>query len=131
MRRIQFVSDGWHPTARRVAVGADHGGFELKGHVIAELQALGIEACDVGTHSTAACDYPDFALAVARAVSEGRVDLGVMIDGVGIGSAMAANRVPGVLAANCWDERTARSAREHNYANVLTLGAAHLDARTL
>ncbi len=115
------------PGARpRVAIGSDHGGFALKRDVAAWLAELGYEALDVGTHDEAACDYPKFARAVAEAVAEKRCVLGVVIDGAGIGSAMAANKVPGVLAANCWDERTARNAREHNLANVLTLGAGGL-----
>jgi len=127
-RGIRLVAEGRHPGARRVAVGCDHGGRELKAHVLTSLRELGVEARDLGTHDDAACDYPDFAAAVAHAVADGRADLGVVIDGAGIGSAMAANKIPGVLAANCWDERTARNAREHNHANVLTLGAGHLDA---
>ena len=127
-RGVRLVSAGWRPNARRVAVGCDHGGRALKAHVLATLQELGVEARDLGTHDDAACDYPDYAAAVAREVAEGRADLGVVIDGAGIGSAMAANKVRGVLAANCWDERTARNAREHNHANVLTLGAGHLGA---
>ena len=126
-RGIRLVPEGWRPGARRVAVGCDHGGRDLKAHVQATLRELGVEVLDLGTHDDAACDYPDFAAAVAGAVADGRADLGVVIDGAGIGSAMAANKVAGVLAANCWDERTARNAREHNHANVLTLGAGHLD----
>ncbi len=127
-RGVRLVPEGWQPGARRVAVGSDHGGRVLKEEVLTTLRELGVEAVDLGTHGDAACDYPDFAAAVAGAVAEGRADLGVVIDGAGIGSAMAANKVEGVLAANCWDERTARNAREHNHANVLTLGAGHLDA---
>jgi len=127
-RGVRFVSEGWRPSARRVAVGCDHGGRALKAHVLESLRELGVEARDLGTHDDAACDYPEYAAAVAQEVAEGRADLGVVIDGAGIGSAMAANKVRGVLAANCWDERTARNAREHNHANVLALGAGHLDA---
>lgn len=129
-RGVRLVTEGWRPGARRVAVGCDHGGRDLKAHVSTTLRELGVEVLDLGTHDDAACDYPDFAAAVAGAVAEGRADLGVVIDGAGIGSAMAANKVTGVLAANCWDERTARNAREHNHANVLTLGAGHLDGST-
>lgn len=126
-RGIELVSRKWQASARRVAVGADHGGFTLKASVIETLAELGVEARDMGTHSAAAVDYPDYAEAVAREVAEGRASLGIVVDGAGIGSAMAANKVPGVLAANCWDERTAKNAREHNHANVLTLGSGHLD----
>lgn len=107
---------------RILALGADHGGFEVKEALKASLKAEGYDVRDFGTFSTEAVDYPDFAHAVARAVAEGACDLGILIDGAGIGSCMAANKVPGVRAALCYDEATARNSREHNYANVLTLG---------
>ncbi len=106
----------------RIAVGADHGGFALKVAVLGWLRELGHTPLDLGTHDENAVDYPDFAQAVAEAVVEGRCDLGVCVDGAGIGSAMAANKVPGVRAACCTSEVLARNAREHNLANVLTLG---------
>lgn len=112
---------------RTVAVGSDHGGFSLKGEVLGFLADLGYPARDMGTCSDDPCDYPDFAAAVAREVSEGRAQLGIVIDGAGIGSAMAAGKVPGVLAANCWNKASAINARTHNHANLLTLGAGHLD----
>lgn len=111
----------------RVAVGADHGGFALKKAVLAWLRELGHGAVDLGTHDEHPVDYPDFARAVAEAVAEGRCDLGVCVDGAGIGSAIAANKVPGVRAACCVNEAMARNAREHNLANVLTLGGRLLD----
>lgn len=107
---------------RRVALGADHGGFEMKEELKRLLADLGHEVQDFGCHSTDAVDYPDYAHTVARAVAKGACDLGIMIDGAGIGSCMAANKVPGVRAAMCYDEATARNSREHNGANVLTLG---------
>jgi len=107
----------------RVAVGADHAGFALKGDVLVWLRELGHRPLDLGTHDQNVVDYPDVAQAVAAAVAEGRADAGVMIDGAGIGSAMAANKVPGIRAANCHEPAMAKNAREHNYANVLTLGA--------
>ena len=110
-----------------VAVGCDHGGFDLKQDVIASLGELGYRPLDMGTRDKRAVDYPDFARAVAEAVADGRAVAGVCIDGAGLGSAMTAGKVPGVLAANCWDVRTAANAREHNHANVLCLGAGHLD----
>ena len=126
-RGIRFVSPGQSALRAsdrlRVAVGADHGGFAMKRDVLAWLGELGCTTLDLGTHDSAACDYPDFAAAVARAVASGRVHLGVCIDGAGIGSAMAANKIDGVRAANCVDVAMARNAREHNHANVLTLGA--------
>ncbi len=87
-----------------------------------------IQVLDLGTHGKEAVDYPDFAHAVAEAVACGRADLGIMVDGAGIGSAIAANKVPGIRAAMCYDAATARNAREHNFANVLTLGGRMIDA---
>jgi deoxyribose-phosphate aldolase len=110
-------------TLRRVAVGADHGGFELKEAIRAHLQQRGIEVEDCGTTGKDAVDYPTFAHAVARAVATGRAERGIMVDRAGIGSAMAANKVPGARAALCYDLSSARNSREHNDANVLTLGA--------
>lgn len=107
---------------RRVAVGADHGGFEMKEAIKRLLAELGHDVQDFGTHSTEAVDYPDYAHAVARAVARGTCDLGIVVDGAGIGSCMTANKVPGVRAAMCYDAATARNSREHNGANVLTLG---------
>ena len=111
----------------RVALGADHGGFALKQALAAHLAQRGLPTLDLGTTSDEACDYPDFAGKVARAVAMGDASWGILVDGAGIGSCMAANKVPGVLAATCHDERTARNSREHNGANVLCLGSAGLD----
>lgn len=113
----------------RVAIGADHGGVAMKDAVLAWLRGAGHAVDDVGTFSTDAVDYPDYAIAVARAVTEGRADVGIMIDGAGIGSCMAANKVAGVRAAMCHDVTTASNAREHNNANVLTLGGTLLGNR--
>ncbi|HXY69330.1 MAG TPA: ribose 5-phosphate isomerase B [Gemmatimonadales bacterium] len=116
--------------ARRVvALGADHGGYPLKEHLKPALAELGYEPLDLGTGNTEAVDYPDFAVAVARAVADGRAWRGIMIDGAGIGSAMAANKIPGVRAALCYDLTTAQNAREHNDANVLTLGGTLIGTR--
>jgi ribose 5-phosphate isomerase B len=112
----------------RVAVASDHGGYELKAQLIPLLKEMGERPVDLGPDSAkVSVDYPDYASLVAREVSEGRVHLGIIVDGAGIGSAMVANKVPGVLAANCWNAAAARNAREHNHANVLTLGSGHLD----
>ena len=108
---------------RTVAIGADHGGFALKAVLAKHLAAKGFGVTDCGTSSSDAVDYPDFAHVVARLVASGACDAGIVIDGAGIGSAMTANKVPGVRAANAHDISMARNAREHNYANVLTLGA--------
>jgi len=111
---------------RRVAIGADHGGYALKQRLKAHLQDRGYAVHDCGTTGTDAVDYPDFAHAVARRVAAAESDVGVVIDGAGIGSCMTANKVPGVRAAVCWDLSSARNSREHNLANVLTLGAGLL-----
>lgn len=111
------------PAEQTIALGADHGGLALKEQLKPFLAQLGWRVADCGTHSAESVDYPDFAFAVARMVAEGRARWGIMIDGAGIGSCMAANKVPGVRAALCYDLATAVNSREHNHANVLTLGA--------
>jgi len=110
-------------TSKRIAIGADHGGFNLKTVLISHLQKTGHQVEDFGTSSNEAVDYPVFARAVAEAVSQGRADVGIIIDGAGIGSCMVANKVPGVRAAVANNLLSARHCREHNDANVLTLGA--------
>ena len=106
-----------------IAVGSDHAGYAMKEDVKALLSKLGYPFHDFGTHSEDPVDYPDIACLVASAVARGQCRVGILLDGAGIGSCMAANKVPGVLAALCYDEVTARNSREHNFANVLTLGA--------
>lgn len=106
-----------------VAIGTDHGGYELKEMLRGYLGELGYSVVDCGTDSTDSVDYPDFAFAVAQLVAQGRAWRGIVVDGAGIGSCMAANKVPGVRAAMCYDQATAANSREHNNANVLTLGA--------
>lgn len=108
---------------KSVAVGADHGGFEFKEQLKAFLEQQNFQVRDFGTNSKDAVDYPDFAHAVARAVSEKQTDVGIIIDGAGIGSAMTANKVPNVRAAACYSVALAKNSREHNGANVLTLGS--------
>lgn len=107
----------------RIGIGADHAGFPLKQTLVAYLNARGDEVEDFGTHDTASCDYPDFAQAVAEATAAGRVDVGILICGSGIGMAIAANKVPGVRAACCSEPVSARLTRADNNANVLTMGA--------
>ena len=109
--------------AETIAVGADHGGFALKERIAFRLRETGHDIHDGGTDSTDAVDYPDYAHEVARLVASGTCRWGIIVDGAGIGSAMVANKVPGVRAALCYDISTARNSREHNHANVLTLGA--------
>ncbi len=116
---------------KKIALGADHGGFEMKELVKRLLADLGHDHQDFGTHSTEAVDYPDYAHTVARAVASGVCDLGIMIDGAGIGSCMVANKVPGVRAAMCYDEASARNSREHNGANVLTLGGKMISSENV
>lgn len=110
-------------TGKGIAVGADHGGFPLKERIVFKLREAGWEVTDCGTDSHEAVDYPDFARAVAEKVASGECRWGIVIDGAGIGSAMVANKVPGVRAATCYDISSARNSREHNHANVLSLGA--------
>ena len=112
--------------SRRVAVGADHGGYDLKVQLVQHLTQLGHTVEDCGTDSKQPVDYPLIARAVAERVASGTCDLGVMVDGAGIGSAMTANKVAGVRAAACYNEDLARNSREHNDANVLTLGAGQV-----
>ena len=111
-----------------VAIGCDHAGFPLKENLKAYLAELGYGVLDCGASGTEPVDYPDFALAVAELVVGGRAERGVLIDGAGIGSSVAANKVPGVRAALCYDLATAVNSREHNDANVLTLGAGQIGA---
>jgi ribose 5-phosphate isomerase B len=110
-------------SARVVAIGSDHGGFELKEQLKGHLRDWGYQLLDLGTNNADAVDYPDFAEAVGNAVASGEAWLGIVLDSAGIGSSIAANKVPGVRAALCYDRATARNSREHNDANVLTLGA--------
>lgn len=107
----------------RIAIGADHAGFELKETINEYLSQLGHEVTDMGTHDQASCDYPDFAAAVAQAVAAGEADRGILICGSGIGMAIAANKVPGIRAANCSEPLSAQLTRQDNDSNVLTLGA--------
>ena len=125
-RRIELVRRAPRRGSREtkmIAVGADHGGYPMKEELKNFLAELGHRVRDFGTHSTDAVDYPDLAHAVARAVADREADLGIIIDGAGVGSAMTANKVPGVRAAACYSVKVARNSREHNDANVLTLGS--------
>ena len=133
-RRVTVIPAGTHDAAlppdlapvsdiRRVAIGSDHTGLRLKGAILQHLRGRGVAVLDLGTHSTDAVDYPDIAGAVARTVARGEADAGIVIDGAGIGSAIAANKIRGIRAAMCSDETIARYSREHNGANVMTLGS--------
>jgi ribose 5-phosphate isomerase B len=107
----------------RIAIGSDHAGYELKQHLIGVLTTDGHEVTDVGTYTTEACDYPQFCAAVGRAVRNDEADVGIVVGGSGQGEQLAANKVHGVRAALCNDLFTARLARAHNDANVLSIGA--------
>jgi ribose 5-phosphate isomerase B len=112
---------------KRVTIGSDHTGLAIKRALVSYLRGRGVAVVDVGTNSTDPVDYPDIAGAVARSVARRESDAGIAIDGAGIGSAIAANKVRGVRAAMCLNETTARYSREHNGANVLTLGTSLID----
>ena len=116
----------------KIAMGADHAGFALKERLRESLAGEGYEVVDYGAASAESCDYPDFARPVARDIAEGRADRGILVCSTGIGMAMAANKVVGVRAAPAQSDDEVRLTREHNDANVLTLGARYLDeARAL
>lgn len=106
-----------------IAIGSDHGGFELKKEIMAHLDKRGLEYKDFGTYSDASCDYPVYGKAVAHAVADGECDRGIIICGTGIGVSITANKVPGIRAALCGDCFSAEATRQHNDANVLALGA--------
>jgi len=112
------------PEGDSIAVGADHGGYPLKERLAFRLKEAGWKVVDCGTDSHEAVDYPDFAIAVAQKVASGECTWGIVVDGAGVGSAMAANKIAGIRASLCYDISSARNAREHNHANVLTLGSA-------
>lgn len=109
---------------RNIALGADHGAFELKEKLKTYLGVIGYKVFDVGTDSKSPVDYPDFAYKVAKKVASGECDRGIMLDGAGIGSSMACNKVKGIRAALCWSTKTIINSRMHNNANVLTMGSA-------
>ncbi|MCX6625743.1 MAG: ribose 5-phosphate isomerase B [Acidobacteria bacterium] len=114
------------PPDKTVAIGSDHGGFQMKQLLKPLIEEYGLTLRDIGIHQEAPADYPDIAFQVAELVSAGQARRGIILDGAGIGSAMAANKVPGVRAALCYDKASARNSREHNDANVLTLGGRML-----
>lgn len=107
----------------KIAIGADHAGFEVKEKIKKQLEEMNLEVEDLGTNSTESVDYPDYGAAVGREVASGNADEGIVVCGSGIGIAIAANKVHGVRAAQAWNEETARLARQHNDANVLSIGA--------
>jgi len=110
-----------------VAIGADHGGFELKEKIIEYLKSKNIQYKDFGTFSSESCDYPEYAKKVAQAVSEKQFNRGILVCGSGIGMSIVANKFEGIRAALCWNESTAKSARTHNNSNILCLGERQLE----
>ena len=133
-KKIQIVrrtSRRGSKASKLIAVGSDHGGFQMKEEIKVLLNELGHKVQDFGAYSEEAVDYPDFAHAVARAVADGSSDLGIVVDGAGVGSAMTANKVPGVRAAACYSVEVARNSREHNDANVLTLGSKTINSKQM
>lgn len=130
-RRIELIKRVPRRGSREtkmIALGADHGGYKMKEELKTFLIELGHRVRDYGTNSADAVDYPDFAHMVARAVAEHEADVGIMIDGAGVGSCMTANKVPGVRAAACYSVKVAKNSREHNDANVLTLGSGTINS---
>lgn len=120
---MTLTRDAAFPTIRRVALGADHGGFALKAALIRLLQERGVQVADLGTHSAQPCDYPSIAYKVASAVAQGVFERGILLCKSGIGMAIAANKVPGIRAGVCGDVFDARRSRAHNDANILVIGA--------
>jgi len=115
---------------RRVVIGSDHTGLAMKAAIVAHLRRNAIAVEDIGSHTTDAVDYPDIAATVGRTVARGEADAGIVIDGAGLGSTIAANKIRGIRAAMCLNVTLARYAREHNGANVLALGSTLVDAPT-
>lgn len=121
---------GCDVTAGRLVIASDHAGFPLKEVLRGELEALGLQVDDLGTHSEDSVDYPDFAEALATAIKNGKADRGVLVCGTGIGIGMAANRHPWIRAAVCHDVTSTRLARAHNDANVVVMGARLIGSET-
>lgn len=115
----------------KLAIGCDHTGFKTKQTLISILSKDGYEIIDVGTNDENSCDYPDFAIKVAEEIKKGNVDFGILIDATGIPSAITANKIPGIRAATCYNEFSAKSSREHNNSNILVLGAKTLGEETI
>ena len=114
---------------KKIIIGSDHGGFELKKHLISFIMGLGYEIVDYGCYTSDPVDYPDIAVSVAQDISVSLESKGIIVDGTGVASAIVANKIRNIRATPCTDEFTAHSAREHNDSNILTLGARILDAK--
>lgn len=124
-------SNGSSPDGKRIIIGSDHTGFRLKNILIKYLGEKRFSVTDAGTFDESSCDYPDFAKIIAKSVSRGESDFGILIDATGIPSAIAANKVKGIRAATCFNAFSARSSRAHNNANVLVVGARALGEETI
>jgi len=129
--RIQTIAQDSFENLKKVAVGSDHTGFGVKKIIVKYFEENGYKVIDVGTTNENSCDYPDFAVKVAKLVVLGEVFFGVLLDATGIPSAITANKIPGIRAATCYNEFSARSAREHNNANILVMGAKTLGEETI
>jgi ribose 5-phosphate isomerase B len=127
----KIITQGPFYKFKKVAIGSDHTGFAVKQIVITFLKDEGYEVTDVGTHSEDSCDYPDFAIKVGELVQRGMVNFGILLDATGIPSAITANKISGIRAATCYNEFSARSAREHNNANIIVMGAKALGEETI
>ncbi len=122
---------GTFSSYKKVAIGSDHTGFTVKGLIKKYLESKGYKLTDVGTFDEKSCDYPDFAIKVAELIQQKNVDFGILFDATGIPSAITANKIKGIRAATCYNEFSARSAREHNNANIIVLGAKALGEETI
>jgi len=116
---------------KKVAIGSDHTGYKMKELIKKVLLEKGYEITDVGTTDESSCDYPDFAIKVAEEINQGQVDFGILFDATGIPSSITANKITGIRAATCYNEFSARSAREHNNANIIVMGAKTLGEETI
>ncbi len=128
---ITANKSGESSTIKKIGIGSDHTGFTVKKEIIGFLSEKGFEVIDYGTYDEQSCDYPDFALTVAKNVVLNEVDAGIIFDATGIPSAITANKLPGIRAATCYNEFSAKSSREHNNSNVLVLGAKTLGMETI
>jgi ribose 5-phosphate isomerase B len=132
---VQIEGDSHDPVkskrTNKVSIGGDHTGFKIKNVISKILVSKGYEVIDVGTFDENACDYPDFAFSAALKVKHGEVDFAVLVDATGIPSSITANKIPGIRACTCYNEFSARSAREHNNGNVLVMGAKTLGEETI
>ncbi len=128
---ITANKSGESSAIKKIGIGSDHTGFTVKKEIIGFLSEKGFEVIDYGTYDEQSCDYPDFALTVAKNVVLNEVDAGIIFDATGIPSAITANKLPGIRAATCYNEFSAKSSREHNNSNVLVLGAKTLGMETI